>query len=31
MQTEKCAAYFKRLGLSLPDPLIPDSALLQKI
>lgn len=31
MQTEKCAAYFKRLGLSLPDPLIPDSELLQKI
>ena len=31
MQTEKCAAYFERLVLSLPDPLIPDSALLHQI
>lgn len=31
MQTEKCTAYFERLGLAMPDPLIPDSALLQQI
>lgn len=31
MQTEKCAVYFERLGLSLPDQVIPDSQLLAKI
>ena len=31
MQKAKCAAYFQRLGLSLPDPLVPDSALLHQI
>lgn len=31
MQTEKCTAYFDRLGLTLPDQIIPNSELLAQL
>ena len=31
MEKVKVAAYFKRIGLEMPDVIIPDSALLKQL